>query len=44
MNSRTPSIRRDLRQEITDSIIARLEEFPHVDRAYVHVEPHDWKD
>ena len=30
--------------QITDSIIARLEEFPHVDRAYVHVEPHDWKD
>lgn len=29
---------------ISDNVIARLEEFPHVDRAYVHIEPHDWED
>jgi len=30
--------------EITDAVIKRLEEFPGVDRAYVHVEPDDWVD
>ena len=30
--------------EISDQVIKRLEEFPGVDRAYVHVEPHDWVD
>jgi cation diffusion facilitator family transporter len=30
--------------EITDLVIKRLEEFPGVDRAYVHVEPDDWVD
>lgn len=29
---------------ISDQVIKRLEEFPGVDRAYVHVEPHDWVD
>jgi cation diffusion facilitator family transporter len=29
---------------ISDEVIHRLEEFPGVDRAYVHVEPHDWAD
>lgn len=30
--------------EISDNIIRKLEAFPQVDRAYVHIEPHDWKD
>lgn len=30
--------------EISDLVIRRLEEFPGVDRAYVHVEPDDWTD
>jgi len=30
--------------EISDLVIKRLEEFPGVDRAYVHVEPDDWID
>lgn len=30
--------------QISDQVIQRLEEFPGVDRAYVHVEPHDWVD
>lgn len=30
--------------DITDQIIATLEEFPEIDRAYVHVEPDDWID
>ncbi len=30
--------------EITDAVIKRLEEFPGVDRAYVHAEPDDWED
>jgi cation diffusion facilitator family transporter len=30
--------------EISDAVIKRLEEFPAVDRAYVHVEPKDWID
>ncbi|MBA4385486.1 MAG: cation transporter, partial [Anaerolinea sp.] len=30
--------------DITDLVIRRLEEFPDVDRAYVHVEPDDWVD
>jgi len=30
--------------EISDRVIKRLEEFPEVDRAYVHVEPDDWVD
>jgi cation diffusion facilitator family transporter len=30
--------------EISDQVIQRLEEFPGVDRAYVHVEPDDWVD
>lgn len=30
--------------EISDKVIRRLEEFPDVDRAYVHVEPDDWVD
>ena len=30
--------------EISDQVIKRLEDFPGVDRAYVHVEPHDWVD
>ena len=29
---------------ISDAVIQVLEAFPHVARAYVHVEPHDWKD
>lgn len=29
---------------ISDAVIQRLEQFPGVDRAYVHVEPHDWVD
>ncbi len=29
---------------ISDAVIQVLEAFPNVDRAYVHVEPHDWKD
>lgn len=29
---------------ISDAVIQVLESFPNVDRAYVHVEPHDWKD
>jgi cation diffusion facilitator family transporter len=30
--------------EISDHVIQTLEQFPGVDRAYVHVEPHDWED
>jgi cation diffusion facilitator family transporter len=30
--------------EISDKVIQRLQEFPHVDRAYVHIEPDDWVD
>jgi cation diffusion facilitator family transporter len=30
--------------KISDQVIQRLEEFPGVDRAYVHVEPNDWVD
>jgi len=30
--------------QISDAVIQVLESFPNVDRAYVHVEPHDWKD
>jgi len=30
--------------KISDEVIKRLEEFPGVDRAYVHVEPDDWED
>ena len=30
--------------KISDDVIRRLEEFPGVDRAYVHVEPDDWED
>jgi len=30
--------------EISDLVIKTLEEFPDVDRAYVHIEPHDWVD
>ncbi len=30
--------------EITDMVIKRLEEFPVVDRAYVHAEPDGWQD
>jgi cation diffusion facilitator family transporter len=30
--------------EISDQVTQRLEQFPGVDRAYVHVEPHDWID
>ena len=30
--------------EISDQVIKTLEEFPGVDRAYVHIEPHDWVD
>jgi cation diffusion facilitator family transporter len=30
--------------KITDAVINRLQEFPMVDRAYVHVEPDDWVD
>jgi cation diffusion facilitator family transporter len=29
---------------ISDKVIQRLEEFPHVDRAYVHIEPEGWVD
>jgi cation diffusion facilitator family transporter len=29
---------------ISDKVIERLMEFPHVDRAYVHIEPDDWVD
>lgn len=29
---------------ISDEVTRRLEEFPNVDRAYVHLEPHDWED
>jgi cation diffusion facilitator family transporter len=27
---------------ISDKVIERLEEFPEVDRAYIHIEPDDW--
>jgi cation diffusion facilitator family transporter len=30
--------------QISDAVKKRLEEFPEVDRAYVHLEPHDWED
>ncbi len=30
--------------EITDQVIAKLEAFPEIDRAYVHVEPEGWID
>jgi len=30
--------------EISDRVINRLQEFPEVDRVYVHVEPDDWED
>ncbi len=30
--------------EISDNVTKKLEEFQYVDRAYVHVEPHDWED
>lgn len=30
--------------EISDNVTKKLEQFQHVDRAYVHVEPHDWED
>jgi cation diffusion facilitator family transporter len=29
---------------IADEIIQRLEKLPDVDRAYVHIEPHDWEE
>jgi cation diffusion facilitator family transporter len=29
---------------ITDEIIARIEAMPEIDRAYVHLEPHDWEE
>ncbi|NTV37039.1 MAG: cation transporter [Anaerolineaceae bacterium] len=29
---------------ISDEVIKRLEAMPEVDRAYVHIEPHDWQD
>ncbi len=29
--------------EISDRVIERLEDFPEVDRAYVHIEPEDWE-
>jgi len=29
--------------EISDRVIERLEDFPEVDRAYVHIEPDDWE-
>ena len=29
---------------IADEVIGKLEELPEVDRAYVHIEPHDWED
>jgi len=30
--------------KISDEVIKKLEDFPEVDRAYVHVEPDDWED
>lgn len=30
--------------EISDQVIQKLESLPGVDRAYVHIEPHDWVD
>jgi cation diffusion facilitator family transporter len=30
--------------DISDEVIRRLEAFPNVDRAYVHIEPDDWMD
>ncbi len=30
--------------EISDNVIKKLQEFPGVDRAYVHIEPDDWTD
>jgi cation diffusion facilitator family transporter len=30
--------------DISDKVIQRLQEFPDVDRAYVHIEPDDWVD
>jgi cation diffusion facilitator family transporter len=30
--------------KISDTVIQRLQVFPHVDRAYVHCEPDDWVD
>lgn len=29
---------------ISDAVAQKLDEFPQVDRAYVHLEPHDWVD
>ena len=30
--------------DISDEVTRKLEAFPEVDRAYVHIEPHDWDD
>lgn len=30
--------------EISDAVTRRLEAIPEVDRAYVHIEPHDWEE
>lgn len=30
--------------EISDEVTKKLEAFPEVDRAYVHLEPHDWEE
>jgi cation diffusion facilitator family transporter len=30
--------------EISDNVTRKLEQFSHVDRAYVHIEPDDWED
>ena len=30
--------------QISDKVIHRLQEFSHVDRAYIHIEPDDWID
>lgn len=30
--------------QIEDEVMRRLEEFQEIDRAYVHIEPHDWQE
>lgn len=30
--------------QIEDEVVHRLKEIPEVDRAYVHIEPHDWQE
>lgn len=43
INVKDDTLLRDT-HEITDQVIAKLEAFPEIDRAYVHVEPENWID